>query len=84
MIRDFNHAEGDTLDLSDLFTFDNDDTIILENYIRLDEVDGDTVLMINSTGNQQTEYQAVARLEGIIELGSIDDLVQNEVLLITD
>ncbi|WP_085905300.1 type I secretion C-terminal target domain-containing protein [Kiloniella majae] len=84
VIRGFNHAEGDTLDLSDLFTFDNDDTIILENYIRLDEVDGDTVLMINSTGNQQTEYQAVARLEGIIELGSIDDLVQNEVLLITD
>ncbi|KKJ78350.1 hypothetical protein WH95_03375 [Kiloniella litopenaei] len=84
VIRDFNLAEGDILDISDLLTLDNDDNIILENYIRLDEVEGDTVLMINSTGNQGTEYQTVARLEGITELGSIDDLVQNEVILITD
>lgn len=68
VIRDFNAAEGDRIDVSSLLDLDqiND----LQSYIRLEEdKDGNTVVKVNESGSgDAADFSRVAVLEGVTDL----------------
>ncbi len=74
-IADFNAAEGDILDVSDLVTVAEGDAI--SDYIRLEEDgEGNTVLQVDTSGSGEDEnFEDVAVLQGSVDL-NIDEVVQ--------
>lgn len=83
VIRDFNAAEGDILDLSGIITnFTNDGTSNIFDYVRFTEAGGNTFLRVDADGGRDDFSTIVARLDGVTGLDALA-LFNNEQIAVT-
>ena len=79
IITDFgmaaDEANADTLDVSDLLTgWDGEES--LTSYIEAEEIDGNTVIKISSSGNLETGADQEITLEGVTGYSADSDIIQ--------
>ncbi|MGB1237972.1 MAG: type I secretion C-terminal target domain-containing protein, partial [Pseudomonadales bacterium] len=97
VITNFDQADGDTLDLSDILQFDaRDPQNNLDRYLRFEQTGSATKVMINSEGlfdsdTQGGKVEQVITLENTNLVGNfdsdqavIDHLLDNNMLIVTD
>ena len=74
-VRDFDLAEGDTLDLSAVLSDASGDAVV-----NLLETDGNTVIQVDLDGSGS--FTDLAILEGVTSLGSVDELVADGTIVV--
>jgi hypothetical protein len=79
VVEDFNHAEGDTLDLSGLLQHFDPVTDAINHFVFATEVNGNTVVSVDQSGTGDAAHATqVAVLQGVTGL-TAEDLVQHHI-----